>query len=279
MHPISTQILRSTAKKAFRNWHVISKFIKVAIVGKMSIYSKAGHTGGAKLWRLKGCTPGLIACGVTLLVFILSPDQQFLGSGVGTISLISYSNVFRMVKKFFVTQCQQDIHNLGQNVDNAQKDLADSLNRVMASLDNEDSSDDDLYNNAVAVAAPSTPAASFTTFKPAATVSVTAPTHILTHIFMALLPMPMLTVQNHDHLIVSESLGSHSTSVPVTGSWTGSAPAQTHVPAAVEVIPPNAGESASDINTKLTNSKKGRKGGHLKADTDAPPQCSSHKVV
>lgn len=35
----------------------------------MSIYSKSGRSGGpnpySKLWKLKGCTPGLIACGVT----------------------------------------------------------------------------------------------------------------------------------------------------------------------------------------------------------------------
>ncbi|KAG0707286.1 hypothetical protein DFH29DRAFT_995089 [Suillus ampliporus] len=236
--PIIYPDLKVNTKKAFGNWHVIGK-----------------------------------------LVFILSPDQQFLGSGIAAISFISYSNVFRTVKKFFITQWAhqhfgQDSSQLFEHVDDAREDLADSLDRVMASLD-----DDDLYSNAAAVVAPGTLAVSPTASKPAATVSVTTPTHILTCIVTASLPMPMLTVQNHDHLIVSESLGSHSASVPVTGSWTGSAPTQTHVPVAVEVMLPDAEESASDINTKLTNSKKRRKRDHLKADMDAPPRCSSRKVV
>ncbi|KAJ8581863.1 hypothetical protein M405DRAFT_706598, partial [Rhizopogon salebrosus TDB-379] len=133
---------------------------KVAVGGKMSIYSKSGRNGGAnpycKLWRLKACTPGLIACGVTSIIFLLSPDQQFPGSGVGTISSISYSAVFRTVKRFFVAQwahprvqaivkninnyvfmgTDEAAHDLSTNTDDAagKEDLTDSLNLVMASL-------------------------------------------------------------------------------------------------------------------------------------------------
>ncbi|KAG2353232.1 hypothetical protein BDR07DRAFT_1496662 [Suillus spraguei] len=105
--PIIYPNLKINAKKVFGNWLVITKFIKVAIGGKMSIYSQPGcHISSGnpnpyvKLWKLNGCTPGLIVCGVTTLVFILSPNQQFPGSGIGTILSISYSTVFQTVKGF-----------------------------------------------------------------------------------------------------------------------------------------------------------------------------------
>ncbi|KAG1791935.1 hypothetical protein EV424DRAFT_1292928, partial [Suillus variegatus] len=160
--PIIYPNLKVNAKKVFGNWLVIAKFIKVAIGGKMSIYSKSGRSGGpnpySKLWKLKGCTPGLIACGVTALIFILSPDQQFLGSGIGTMSSIPYSTVFRTVKRFFITQWNharvQDIvknmnnyifedvdktsRDISHNVDDTGEDLSDSLDQVMACLDDDD---------------------------------------------------------------------------------------------------------------------------------------------
>ncbi|KAG2109190.1 hypothetical protein BD769DRAFT_1337437, partial [Suillus cothurnatus] len=143
------------------------KFIKVAVGGKMSIYSKSGHGGGPspyyKLWHLKACTPGLIACSVTLMIFLLSPDQQFPGSGVGATSSISYCTVFRTVKQFFISQwahprVQAIVKNMNDYVfDNIDKtahdaddtqaagteDFTDSLQRVMASLDDDDSDSDD----------------------------------------------------------------------------------------------------------------------------------------
>lgn len=73
-------------KKIFRNWIVIAKVrsvytsnsgsgysyvalkaMKVAVCGKMSLYSKArgGPPSYAKMWKLTSCTPGLIAFSVT----------------------------------------------------------------------------------------------------------------------------------------------------------------------------------------------------------------------
>jgi hypothetical protein len=97
------------------------------------------------------------------MIFLLSPDQQFPGSGVGTISSISYSTVFRTVKRFFVVQwahphvqaitkniddyvfmgVDETAHDLSTNADDAagKEDFTDSLDLVMASLDDEDSDD------------------------------------------------------------------------------------------------------------------------------------------
>jgi len=73
-------------KKAFGNWLVLAKVrfiqvaqdyhsssvwkvIKVAICGRMSLFPKGSRRGGpptyVKLWKLKACTPGMIALSVT----------------------------------------------------------------------------------------------------------------------------------------------------------------------------------------------------------------------
>ncbi|KIK37498.1 hypothetical protein CY34DRAFT_34198, partial [Suillus luteus UH-Slu-Lm8-n1] len=63
-----------------------------------------GPPSYAKMWKLTSCTPGLIAFSVTSIIFILSPDQEFSGDGVGAISSIVYHSLFQTVKKFFVVK-------------------------------------------------------------------------------------------------------------------------------------------------------------------------------
>ncbi|KAG1905543.1 uncharacterized protein F5891DRAFT_934331, partial [Suillus fuscotomentosus] len=150
-------------KKIFKNWIVIAKVIKVAICGKMSLYSKArgGPPSYAKIWKLTSCTPGLIAFGVTSIIFILSPDQEFSGDGVGAISSITYHSVFQTVKKFFVVKwAHQHIKSIVDEIngyvfgstvkmqpsDNTQctvERVTESLDRIMAALDASDSDSND----------------------------------------------------------------------------------------------------------------------------------------
>ncbi|KAG2078673.1 hypothetical protein BDR04DRAFT_1147368 [Suillus decipiens] len=149
-------------KKCFKNWIVIAKVIKVAICGKMSLYPKArgGPPPYAKIWQLTSCTPGLIAFGVTSTIFILSPDQEFSGDGVGAISSIAYHSIFRMVKKFFVVKwTHQHIKSVVKQINGYVFDgvvktqpsndtpctvehVTESLDRVMAALDASDSDSD-----------------------------------------------------------------------------------------------------------------------------------------
>ncbi|KAG2038096.1 hypothetical protein BDR03DRAFT_1010256 [Suillus americanus] len=174
--PIIYPDLKVSAKKVFGNWFMIVKFIKVTVGGKMSIYSKSGRGGGPspyyKMWHLKACTPGLIACSITSMIFLLSPDQQFPGSGVGATLSISYSGVFRTVKWFFVAQwahprVQAIVKNMNdyvfENIDKTAHDADDAqatgmedctnlLQWVMASLDDDDSDSDD--DNAAQAAPP-----------------------------------------------------------------------------------------------------------------------------
>ncbi|KAG1903418.1 uncharacterized protein F5891DRAFT_907082, partial [Suillus fuscotomentosus] len=151
------------AKRAFKNWLVIAKIIKVAVCGKMLLYPKArgGPPPYAKIWQLVNCTPGLIAFGVTLVrpSSSLSPDQEFSGDGVGAILSISYHSVFQTVKKFLIVKWTHDrIKDIVQQInayvfdgivktqlDNTPgtmvEDVTDSLDHVMATLDDDSDSD------------------------------------------------------------------------------------------------------------------------------------------
>ncbi|KAG1738666.1 uncharacterized protein EDB91DRAFT_1082696 [Suillus paluster] len=142
----------------FRNWLVIAKVIKVSVCGKMSLFPK-GHGGPptyAKIWKLNSCTPGMISFGVTSIIFMLSPDQEFSGDGIGAISSIPYYTVFCAVKRFFIIkwthECIKTIvghinsyvfDNVAQTEQgntSGKEDMIDSVNRVMAALDDSDSS-------------------------------------------------------------------------------------------------------------------------------------------
>ncbi|KAG1805165.1 hypothetical protein EV424DRAFT_1330399, partial [Suillus variegatus] len=150
-------------KKIFRNWIVIAKAMKVAVCGKMSLYSKArgGPPSYAKMWKLTSCTPGLIAFSVTSIIFILSPDQEFSGDGVGAISSIAYHSLFQTVKKFFVVKWNhQRIKSVVEQINGyvfdgtvktqpsndtqcTMEQVTESLDRVMAALDASDSDSND----------------------------------------------------------------------------------------------------------------------------------------
>ncbi|KAG2114672.1 uncharacterized protein F5147DRAFT_649834 [Suillus discolor] len=83
-------------KRVFKDWLVFAKVIKVVVCGRMSLFPKArsGPPPYTKIWQLTSCTPGLIAFGITSMIFVLSPDQEFSGDGVGAISSILYHSVF-----------------------------------------------------------------------------------------------------------------------------------------------------------------------------------------
>ncbi|KAG2034081.1 hypothetical protein BDR03DRAFT_1013694 [Suillus americanus] len=147
-------------KKIFQNWIVI---VKVAICGKMSLYPKVrgGPPSYAKIWQLMSGTPGLISFGVTSIIFILSPDQEFSGNGVGAISSISYHSIFKTVKKIFILKCaHQCIKSVVEKINGYVFDgivktqpsddtsctvehVTKSLDCIMAALDASDSDDSD----------------------------------------------------------------------------------------------------------------------------------------
>ncbi|OJA09081.1 hypothetical protein AZE42_11097 [Rhizopogon vesiculosus] len=326
--PIIYPDLTVNAKKVFGNWFIIAKFVKVAVGGKMSIYLKSGRGGGPnpyyKMWRLKACTPGLIACGVTLMIFLLSPDQQFPGSGVGATSSISYSTVFRAVKRFFVmkwahSRVQAIVKNMNdyifENIDQTthdadhtqaagMEDFTDSLQWVMASLDDDDSDSDDnapvaappanidpsaIYYSAPAVPLPPVPPAPIITPVPlpAPSVSITptvtiSTTHILTPIPESSQSIPAAIRNNNDGhsrpILPAPQTAPTTAPTPVAVSPPRSHP--TAIPADVAAAACVEGGEGGDEGMEVTVQKKGRrKGKAVMAGTDVAPRRSSRNGV
>ncbi|KAG2137899.1 uncharacterized protein EDB93DRAFT_1253553 [Suillus bovinus] len=258
------------------------KFIKVVVGNKMSIYSKSGHGGGpspyCEMWHLKACTPSLIACSVTSMIFLLSPNQQFPGSGVGATSSISYSTVFQTIKQFFVAQWAhlhvqaivknmnsyvfENIDKTAHDADNSDaqamgiEDCTDSLQRVMANLDDDNSDSDD--DNAAQAAPPASIGPSG--IYDSAPALPTAP------------PAPSITVSP------SRNSGSHSGPIfPAPQTAPATAPAPRSHPAAIQVAVASVeGVFGEGEDTKVMAQKKGRrKGKAVVASTDVAPRRSS----
>ncbi|KAG2074145.1 hypothetical protein BDR04DRAFT_1115707 [Suillus decipiens] len=146
-------------KKIFRAWLIIMKVIKVSLCSKMSLFPK-GHGGPptyAKIWKLNSCTPDMIAFGVTSIIFMLSPDQEFSRDGIGVISSIPYYTIFHAVKRFFIIKWTHKhikalvgqinsyvFNNVAQmEEDNISGQPEDMVDCVMAALDDSDSSSDE----------------------------------------------------------------------------------------------------------------------------------------
>jgi len=220
------------------------------------------------------------------MIFLLSPDQQFPGSGIGTISSISYSTVFHTVKRFFVVQwahprvqaitkkindyvfmgVDETAHDLSTNADDAagKEDFTDSLNLVMASLDDEDSDDDEAVRASVSSPActvhgtPPSPPLAPTTPTPAAPVLPVAPT--LTAMSTTRTPTPGL-------VMITDSQ-----SMPTPVSIPRSPPAIT-IPAATARDTHVEVEGGGLVETGIR--KKGKKKGKV---AEAPIRRSSRNV-
>jgi hypothetical protein len=224
------------------------------------------------------------------MIFLLSPDQQFPGSGVGATSSISYSAVFRTVKRFFVAQWAhprvqanvkkmndyvfENIDKTARDADDAQvmgmEDCTDSLQQVMASLDDDDSDSDSDDN-----AAPPASIGPSGIYASAPALHTTPPAPSIT---------PSITT-SATHIPISQSIsaairssGSHpgpTLPAPQTAPATASAPQSR--PAAIQVAVASVeGVSGEGEGTKVTVQKKGRrKGKAVVAGTDVAPRRSS----
>ncbi|KAG2039872.1 hypothetical protein BDR03DRAFT_980504 [Suillus americanus] len=138
-------------RKIFRNWLTIAKVIKVSVCGKMSLFPK-GHGSPptyAEIWKINSCTPGMVSFGMTSVIFMLSPDQEFSGDGIGAISSIPYHTVFRAVKRFFIAKwTHEHIKTIVGQINGyteqgntlGQEGIINSIICVMAALDDSDSS-------------------------------------------------------------------------------------------------------------------------------------------
>ncbi|KAG1857470.1 hypothetical protein F4604DRAFT_1931423 [Suillus subluteus] len=266
-------------KKIFRDWLMIAKVIKVSVCGKMSLFPKGrgGPPTYAKIWKLNSCTPGMISFGVTSIIFMLSPDQEFSGDGIGAISSIPYHTVFRAVKRFFIVKWTHEhikaivgqingyvFDNVAQTEeDDTSGQPEDMVDRVMAALDDSDSSSDEdpigpdsLRAHHPAIVEPSSLTASSgsNTVAPVASPlqhKLPLPSHVV----------PSISTQGAE-LNPGSSATSSESALAAASSESASAQAATVI-AAPHLKP--AIENSVAVTTKST---KARRGKGQKADTD-----------
>ncbi|KAG1783949.1 hypothetical protein EV702DRAFT_1190955 [Suillus placidus] len=123
-------------------------------------------------WSVRQVTPGCIAWAAVLAIFLLSPDIEFLSTGIGKRSTISYKDLFFTYKKVLVTKWKtKHIVQIVTNIDHyifkaARPSALDSavheyftntIDRALVALDMESS--DNGSETAADITGPGTPTA------------------------------------------------------------------------------------------------------------------------
>jgi hypothetical protein len=220
---------------------------------------------------------------------MLSPDQEFSGDGIGAISSIPYHTVFRAVKRFFIVKwthkrikaiVRQINSYVFDNVAQTEEDDTsgqpeDMVDRVMAALDDSDSSSDEdpigpdsLRAHHPAIVEPSSLTASSgsNTVAPVASPlqhELPLPSHVV----------PSMSTQGAE-LNPESSATSSESALAAASSESASAQAATVIAAP---HPKPAIENSVTITTKST---KGRRGKVQKADSNGQDirRSSRHTV-
>ncbi|KAG1888649.1 hypothetical protein F4604DRAFT_1530314, partial [Suillus subluteus] len=104
----------------------------------------------ARKWSFQQVTPGSIAWAAVIAIFLLSPDTEFPGSGVGKSSMINYRDLFFQYKKMLVSKWDtRRIKNIIASIENhifgtakcstlnpaGGEDFSEEINRAMLALD------------------------------------------------------------------------------------------------------------------------------------------------
>ncbi|KAI5982874.1 hypothetical protein EDD15DRAFT_2138479, partial [Pisolithus albus] len=81
---------------------------KAALWGKASLVDgfvrRSGPKTNGRRWQVSAVTPGSIAWAATICMFLLSPDSEFPGNGIGHTSKIDYYEVFWAYKRVLVVK-------------------------------------------------------------------------------------------------------------------------------------------------------------------------------
>ncbi|KAG1735151.1 uncharacterized protein EDB91DRAFT_1013759, partial [Suillus paluster] len=147
-------------KTVFGNWKLLARILKASLCGVTSLHqgSSGGgaHTNSLK-WSVHQITPGSIAWAAVIAIFLLSPDTEFSGSGLGKKLNISYKNLFYNYKKVLIAKwATRHILSIVANINNyvfkaakgpafdsaEQEDHTDAIDRALAALDMDSDSDD-----------------------------------------------------------------------------------------------------------------------------------------
>ncbi|KAG1879780.1 hypothetical protein F4604DRAFT_1537666, partial [Suillus subluteus] len=98
------QEMDPTMSTVFGNWEPLAKAIRIVMFGKNSldIVGWPCTKCNARKWGITSCTPGLLAWGWVVLIFILSSDTSFTEDGVGARSRLPYAAMFTAYKQLWV---------------------------------------------------------------------------------------------------------------------------------------------------------------------------------
>ncbi|KAG2103790.1 uncharacterized protein F5147DRAFT_534647, partial [Suillus discolor] len=142
----------TTLKTVFGNWILFAKILRASLHGVTSLHQEpcGGSKTNARKWNFQQVTPGSIAWAAVIAIFLLSPDSEFPGSGVGKSSTISYKDLFFQYKKMLITKWDtRRIKNIMVSINNhifgtaklstlnpaGGEDFSDEINRAMLALD------------------------------------------------------------------------------------------------------------------------------------------------
>ncbi|KAG2054243.1 hypothetical protein BDR06DRAFT_1050533 [Suillus hirtellus] len=150
-------------KTVFGNWELLAWILKALLCGITSLQglsSSSAHTNSLK-WSVCQVTLGSIAWAAVIAIFLISPDTEFLSTGIGKKSNINYKNLFFHYKKILVTKWTMKciiaiVTNINQYIFKVAKALAlkcaerkddtDAINCALAALDMDSNSGNDSGN-------------------------------------------------------------------------------------------------------------------------------------
>ncbi|KAG1886829.1 uncharacterized protein F5891DRAFT_923654, partial [Suillus fuscotomentosus] len=142
----------TTLKTVFGNWALFAKILRASLHGVTSLHQEpcGGSKTNARKWSFQQVTPGSIAWAAIIAIFLLSPDTEFPGLGVGKSSTINYKDLFFQYKKMLIMKWDtRRIKNIVASIDNhvfgaaklstlnpaGGEDFSNEINRAMLALD------------------------------------------------------------------------------------------------------------------------------------------------
>ncbi|KAG2122853.1 hypothetical protein BD769DRAFT_1670481 [Suillus cothurnatus] len=128
-----------TLKTIFGNWTLFAKILRASLYGITLLHQEpCGRSKtNAQKWSLQQVMPGSIAWAVVIVIFLLSPDTEFPGSGVGKLSTINYKDLFFNIRIFGAAKLSTSMDPAGA------KDFSEEINHAMLALDMDTDSKED----------------------------------------------------------------------------------------------------------------------------------------
>ncbi|KAG1882448.1 hypothetical protein F4604DRAFT_1540553, partial [Suillus subluteus] len=150
----------TTLKTVFSNWTLVAKILRASLHGVTSLHQEpcGGSKTNTRKWSFQQVTPGSIMWATVIAIFLLSPDTEFPGSGVGKSSALNYKDLFFQYKKLLIMK--QDMKRIKTIIANINsyvfggakssstldpadaEDFSEEINHAMLALDMETDSEE-----------------------------------------------------------------------------------------------------------------------------------------